>query len=84
MTDVPVEDRTVLLSDNGPGYISRQFNEYLGLVEIRHIIAALFHPQSNGNIERWHRTIKAEINLVPYQVPGVLREAIAAFIEYYN
>jgi transposase len=25
MSDVPVEDRTVLLSDNGPGYLSRQF-----------------------------------------------------------
>jgi putative transposase len=84
MTDVPVEDRTVLLSDNGPGYISRQFNEYLGLVGIRHILAAPFHPETNGKIERYHRTIKGEINLVPYQVPGELREAIAGFIEYYN
>jgi len=84
MTDVPVEDRTVLLSDNGPGYISRQFNEYLGLVGIRHIVAAPFHPETNGKIERYHRTIKGEINLVPYQVPGELKEAIAAFIEYYN
>ena len=32
MTDVPVEDRTMLLSDNGPGYISRQFGDYLRLV----------------------------------------------------
>jgi putative transposase len=84
MTDVPVEDRTVLLSDNGPGYISRQFNEYLGLVGIRHILAAPFHPETNGKIERYHRTIKKEITLVPYQVPDDLREAIAAFIEYYN
>jgi transposase InsO family protein len=84
MTDVPVEDRTVLLSDNGPGYISRQFNEYLGLVGIRHILAAPFHPETNGKIERYHRTIKGEINLVPYSMPGELKEAIAAFIEYYN
>ena len=27
MTDVPVEDRSVLLSDNGPGYLSRRFND---------------------------------------------------------
>ena len=27
MTDVPLEDRTVLLSDKGAGYISHQFNE---------------------------------------------------------
>ena len=69
MTDVSVEDRTVLLSDNGPGYLSRQFNEYLGLVGIRHILASPFHPQTNGKIERYHRTLKEEINLLPYQGP---------------
>ena len=84
MTDVPVEDRTVLLSDNGPGYLSRQFNDYLRLVEVRHIIASPYHPQTNGKIERYHRTIKGEIKLVPYEMPGELKEAIKAFIEYYN
>jgi len=84
MTNVPVEDRTALLSDNGPGYLSRQFGEYLRLVEIRHIIASPYHPQTNGKIERYHRTIKGEINLVPYGMPGELKEAIRQFIEYYN
>jgi len=84
MTDVPVEDRTVLLSDNGPGYLSGQFSQYLKLVGIRHIIASPYHPQTNGKIERYHRTIKGEIKLVPYDMPGELREAIETFIEYYN
>jgi len=84
MSDVPVEDRTALLSDNGPGYLSRQFGEYLRLVGIRHILAAPFHPQTNGKIERYHRTIKGEISLVPYEMPSELKEAIEAFIEYYN
>ena len=84
MTDVPVEDRTVLLSDNGAGYISQQFNQYLHLVGIRHITASPFHPQTNGKIERYHRTIKGEINRVPYEMPSELKEAIRAFIEYYN
>jgi transposase InsO family protein len=84
MTDVPVEDRTVLLSDNGAGYISQQFNQYLRLVGIRHITASPFHPQTNGKIERYHRTLKGEINQVPYDMPNELKEAIRAFIEYYN
>ncbi|NIS83035.1 MAG: DDE-type integrase/transposase/recombinase, partial [Anaerolineales bacterium] len=84
MTDVPVEDRTVLLSDNGAGYISQQFNQYLRLVGIRHITASPFHPQTNGKIERYHRTLKGEINQVPYDMPSELKEAIRAFIEYYN
>ena len=84
MTDVPLEDRTVLLSDNGSGYISQQFNDYLRLLGIRHITASPFHPQTNGKIERYHRTIKGEINQVLYDMPRELREAIKAFIDYYN
>ncbi len=84
MTDVPMEDRTVLLSDNGAGYISQQFNEYLRLVGIKHINAAPFHPQTNGKIERYHRTLKGDINQVPYEMPSELKDAIGAFIQYYN
>jgi putative transposase len=84
VTDVPVEDRTVLLSDNGPGYLSRQFGEYLILVGIRHIIASPYHPQTNGKMERYHRTIKGEITLLPYEMPSELQEVIRLFVEYYN
>jgi putative transposase len=84
MTDVPVEDRTALLSDNGAGYLSRQFGEYLRLVGVRHIIASPYHPQTNGKIERYHRSIKGELSLLPYEMPGDLEGAIAAFVAYYN
>jgi len=84
MTDVPVENRTVLLSDNGAGYLSRQFSEYLKLVGVRHIVASPYHPQTNGKIERYHRSLKGEINQLPYDMPSELEKAIAAFIEYYN
>jgi transposase InsO family protein len=84
MTDVPVEDRTRLLSDNGAGYICRAFRDYLHLVGIRHILAAPFHPQTNGKLERYHQSIKREMNQVPYELPGQLERAIADFVEYYN
>ena len=84
MTDVPVEDRTRLLSDNGAGYVSRTFREYLHLVGIRHILAAPFHPQTNGKLERYHQSIKREVNQVPYELPGQLERAIADFVDYYN
>ena len=84
MGEVPIKDRTSLLSDNGSGYVSQAFGDYLGLVGIKHILASPFHPQTNGKIERYHRTIKGEINLVPHDMPSELRQAIEAFVEYYN
>ena len=84
MTEVSVADRTSLLSDNGSGYVSRAFRDYLQMVGVRHILANPFHPQTNGKQERYHQTIKGDVNQVPYEAPSDLQEAIAAFVSYYN
>ena len=76
--------RAKLLSDNGPGYISRAFRDYLKLVEIKHILAAPYHPQTNGKLERYHQTLKRDVNQVPYEMPSDLEEALAAFVSYYK
>ena len=78
MTEVPVEDRTRLLSDNGSGYVSRAFGDYLHLVGIHHILASPFHPQTNGKLERYHQSIKQEVNQIPYEMPADLDQAIKA------
>ena len=84
ITDVPVDNRTKLLSDNGAGYISRAFRDYLCLVGIRHILAAPFHPQTNGKMERYQQSLKREVNQLPYELPSQLERAIADFVDYYN
>ncbi len=84
MDQVPVTDRTRLLSDNGPGYVSRAFRDYLGMVGIKHIMATPFHPQTNGKLERYHQTLKRDVNQVPYELPADLDAAIVAFVSYYN
>ena len=84
MTDVPVENRTRLLSDNGAGYVSRAFQDYLRLVGIGHILAGPFHPQTNGKVERYQQSLKKEVNQLPYERPSELERAIAAFVDYYN
>ena len=84
ITEVSVADRTSLLSDNGSGYVSRAFRDYLQMVGIRHILAPPFHPQTNGKLERYHQTIKGDVNQVPYEAPSDLQEAIAALVSYYN
>ena len=73
MAEVPLEDRTGLLSDDGSGYVSRAFCDHLGLVGIRHILAAPYHPRTNGKLERYHQSIKQEVDPVPYEVPLIWR-----------
>jgi putative transposase len=84
MNDVPVEHRTRLLSDNGAGYVSRAFRDYLRLVGIRHILAAPYHPQTNGKVERYQQSLKREVNQLPYEFPNQLELAIIEFVDYYN
>ena len=73
-----------MLSDNGSGYVSRGFRDYLRLVGIKHIRAAPFHPQTNGKLERYHQTIKRDVKQVPYEMASDLEAALAAFVAYYN
>ena len=51
---------------------------------IRHIVAAPYHPQTNGKIERYHRTLKREVKLLIYELPSALDAAITGFVDYYN
>ncbi len=54
------------------------------MVGIRHILAAPFHPQTNGKQERYHQTLKRDVNQLPYELPADLEAAIVAFVSYYN
>ncbi len=51
---------------------------------IKHILAAPYHPQTNGKLERYHQTLKLDVNQIPYEMPSDLEEAVAAFVSYYN
>ena len=54
------------------------------MVGIRHILAAPFHPQTNGKLERYHQTLKRDVNQLPYELPSDLEAAIVAFVSDYN
>ena len=47
-------------------------------------VAEWINPQTQGKIERWHRSMKNQILLNNYYLPGELEEHIQRFVNYYN
>ena len=84
VTQVQVRHRPRLLSDNGPAYVSEQLAAFLKQYDITHIHGKPFHPQTQGKIERYHRSLKSLLCLENFYFPWQLEQAIAAFIDHYN
>ena len=49
-----------LITDNGPQFIARDFKEFIRLSGMDHVRTSPYYPQTNGKIERWHGSLKAE------------------------
>jgi len=73
-----------LLSDNGSCYISNQLADYLQDVDIKHVRGRPLHPQTQGKIERYHRSMKNIVKLDNYYSPGQLENKLTDFVQYYN
>jgi transposase InsO family protein len=84
LEQVQVRHRPRLLSDNGPCYISKELQEYLQEKEMAHTRGQPYHPQTQGKIERYHRTLKNVVKLRNYYQPEELERELAAFVRYYN
>jgi transposase InsO family protein len=78
-------ERPRIISDNGPQFIARDFKEFIRLTGISHVRTSPYYPQSNGKLERWHKSLKSEC-LRP-ACPADADEArrlVACYVEHYN
>jgi putative transposase len=84
VTEVALQHRPRLLSDNGSAFVSEELREYLETRGIAQTRGAPYHPMTQGKIERCHRSMKNEINLQRYYMPWELEREISRFVDYYN
>jgi transposase InsO family protein len=74
-----------IISDNGPQFIAKDFKQFIRISGMTHVRTSPYYPQSNGKIERYHRTIKADC--IRPGTPLTLGDAktlVASFVENYN
>jgi putative transposase len=74
-----------IITDNGPQFIARDFKDFIRLCGMTHVRTSPYYPQSNGKIERWHRTLKHDC--IRIQTPLSLEDAqriVTRFVEHYN
>jgi transposase InsO family protein len=77
--------RPRIISDNGTQFVSRDFRDYLSFVELKHIRTSVAYPQSNGKIERFHRTISEEhLRKISMIDIDDARKQLNNYIDHYN
>jgi RNA-directed DNA polymerase len=73
-----------LLSDNGSSYIAADLVKWPDSQNLEHDRGAPYHPITQVKIERWHQTLKNQILLENYHLPGDLEAQIEAFVSDCN
>ena len=73
-----------IISDNGPQFIAKHFKHFNRLCGMKHVHTSPYYPQSNGKIERYHRTIKSDCvrTLSPLCLDNAKRSVEKYVLEY--
>ena len=74
-----------VISDNGPQFISKDFKEFIRISGMTHVKTSPYYPQSNGKLERYHKTIKG--TCIRVKTPLSLEDArrvVSEFVAHYN
>ncbi|XP_058465077.1 uncharacterized protein K02A2.6-like [Malaya genurostris] len=73
----------MLVSDNGTQFTSVEFANFCALNGIEHVTTAPFHPQSNGQVERFVDTFKRAVKKIQ-EGRGSIAEALDTFLLTYR
>ncbi|PIO64086.1 integrase core domain protein [Teladorsagia circumcincta] len=71
-----------LVTDNGPQFISKDFEDFCNKNDVRHMKSPPFHPQSNGQAERFVDTFKRNSEKMKEDMSP--SEALQNFLQTYR
>jgi transposase-like protein len=79
------EAKPRIISDNGPQFIARDFKEFIRISGMTHVRTSPYYPQSNGKLERWHKSLKSECIRpgTPLSLDDA-RRLLNGYVEHYN
>lgn len=74
-----------IISDNGPQFIAKDFKEFIRVCGMTHVRTSPYYPQSNGKLERWHKSLKSECIRpgTPLSLDDA-RRLVADYVAHYN
>jgi transposase InsO family protein len=79
------EARPRIISDNGPQFLAKDFKEFIRISGMTHVRTSPYYPQSNGKLERWHKSLKSEcIRPGTPLRPEDARRLIQHYVDHYN
>ena len=79
------EAKPRIISDNGPQFVAKDFKAFIRVKGMDHVRTSPYYPQSNGKLERWHKSLKSEC--IRPKTPLNLDEArrlVSAYVDHYN
>jgi putative transposase len=77
--------RPRIISDNGPQFIARDFKQFIRICGMTHVKTSPYYPQSNGKLERYHKTLKTECIRpgTPLSLDDA-RRLVEQYVRHYN
>ena len=73
-----------VVSDNGSQFTAKDFKELVRDFALEHIRIRTYHPESNGRVERFHRSTREALDGTALENFSQARAIIARWVEHYN
>lgn len=73
-----------VVTDNGSQFTAKDFKKLVRDFKLEHIRIRTYHPESNGKVERFHRSTREALDEVEFENLGRAREIIGRWVDFYN